>query len=159
MATKEELIAGLELTITQAKRTTALFAEGEWDWKRASGWTPKEAYSHLAAVAAMVPTFAQAMAAAGEDQDLLQGMDVDQMNAQAVGSMSSMTPELVMQAFESNYRKLIDFVKSAPDDQWNARRRLASEAVPVSDILGSAVMLHGLHHVYEAATRVGAPVP
>src|SRR3990172_8450850 len=159
MATKEELIAGLELTIAQAKRTTALYAEGEWDWKRASGWTPREVSSPLAAVAGMVPGFSQAMVAAGEDQDLLQGMDIDQMNAQGVGSMSSMTPEQVMQAFEANYRKLIDFVKSAPEDQWNARRRLASESVPVSDILGNAVMLHGLHHVYEAATRVGAPVP
>jgi len=159
MATKQEIIEGLELTIAQAKRTTALYAEGEWDWKRASGWTPREVYSHLAAVAGMVPGFSQAMLAAGEDQDLLQGMDVNQTNAQAVGSMSSMTPEQVMQAFEANYRKLIDFVKSAPEDQWNSRRRLASESVPVSDILGNAVMLHGLHHVYEATTRVGAPVP
>ncbi len=159
MATKEELIAGLELTITQAKRTTALFAEGEWAWKRASGWTPKEVYSHLAAVAGMVPAFAQAMLAAAEDQDLFQGVDVNQMNAQAVGSMSTMTVEQVMQAFEANYLKLIDFVKSAPEGQWNARRRLATETVPVSDILGSAVMLHGLHHVYEAASRVNAPAP
>ena len=156
MATKQEIIEGLELTIAQAKRTTALFADGEWEWKRASGWTPKEVYSHLAAVAGMVPGFSQAMLAAAEDQDLLQGMDVDQMNAQAVGSMTSMTPEQIMQAFEANYRKLIDFVKSVPDDQLNARRRFASEAVPVSDILGNSVMLHGLHHVYEAASRVGA---
>ena len=70
--------------------------------------------------------------------------------------MSSMTPDQIMQAFEANYRALIDFVKSAPEDQWNARRRLASEAVPVSDILGNTIMLHGLHHVYEAASRVGA---
>ena len=156
MATKQEIIEGLELTIAQAKRSTALFAQGEWDWKRVGGWTPKEVYSHLAAVAGMVPGFSQAMLAASEDQDLLQGMDIDQMNAQAVGSMTSMTPEQIMQAFEANYRKLIDFVKSVPDDQLNARRRMASEAVPVSDILGNAVMLHGLHHVYEAASRVGA---
>ena len=155
MATKQEIIEGLELTITQARRTTALFAQGEWDWKRAGGWTPKEVYSHLAAVAGMVPGFSQAMLAAAEDQDLLQGMDVDQMNAQAVGSMTSMTPEQIMQAFEANYRKLIDFVKSVPDDQLNARRRFASDSVPVSDILGNSVMLHGLHHVYEAASRVG----
>ena len=156
MATKQEIIEGLELTVTQAKRSTALFAQGEWDWKRAGGWTPKEVYSHLAAVAGMIPGFSQAMLAASEDQDLLQGMDIDQMNAQAVGSMTSMTTEQIMQAFEANYRKLIDFVKSFPDDQWNAKRRFASDPVPVSDILGNAVMLHGLHHVYEAASRVGA---
>jgi hypothetical protein len=27
----------------------------------------------------------------------------------------------------------------------------------VSDILASSVMLHGLHHVYEAYSRLGAP--
>ena len=154
MASKQEVVEGLELTVSQAKRTTALYAQGEWDWKRASGWTPREVSSHLASVAAMIPGFSQAMLAAGEDQDLLQGMDVNQTNAQAVGSMSSMTPEQVMQAFEANYRKLIDFVKTAADDQLNAKRRFASDPVPVSDIVGTSVMLHGLHHVYEAASRV-----
>ena len=94
MATREEIIAGLELTIAQAKRTTALYAEGEWDWKRASGWTPREVYSHLASVAAMVPNFAQAMAAAGEEKDLIDGLDINSMNAQAVGSTSAMTLEV-----------------------------------------------------------------
>src|SRR5436309_2856741 len=101
MATKEEIIAGFEMTVAQAKRTTALYAEGEWDWKRASGWTPKEVYSHLAAIAAIVPNFAQGMLTAPEGGDLSAGMDVNAMNAQAVASMTSMTPEQVMQAFES----------------------------------------------------------
>ena len=158
MATKEEIIAGLELTISQAKRTTSLFAEGEWDWKRAAGWTPKEVYAHLAAVAGMVPNFAQAMLGAPEDRDIAQGMDVNQMNAQAVGAMASMTPQQVMQAFETSYRNLIEYVKSVPDDQWSARRRLLSDTMPVSDILGAAVMLHGLHHVYEANSRFESPV-
>ena len=155
MATKQEIIEGLELTIAQARRTTALFAQGEWDWKRAGGWTPKEVYSHLAAVAGMVPGFPQAMLAASEDQDLLQGMDIDQMNAQAVGSMTSMTTEQIMQAFEANYRKLIDFVKSVPDDQLNAKRRFASDPVPVSDIVGSAIIPPGPPPVYGAPSRVG----
>jgi hypothetical protein len=65
----------------------------------------------------MIPGFSQAMAAAGEEKDLIDGLDINSMNAQAVGSMSAMTPPQVMQAFEANYRKLIDFVKAAPDDQ------------------------------------------
>jgi hypothetical protein len=36
-------------------------------------------------------------------------------------------------------------------------RRFISEAVPVSDILANAIMLHGLHHVFEATSRSGAP--
>ena len=158
MATKEEIITGLELTIAQARRTTALFAEGEWGWKRAAGWTPREVYSHLAAIAGMVPNFAQAMLGAPEDRDITEGMDVNQMNAQAVSAMESMTPEQVMQAFEANYRKLIDYVKSVPEDQLNAKRRLLSDKMPVSDILANSVMLHGLHHVYEANSRFDSPV-
>src|SRR5712691_3803079 len=107
MATKQEIIAGLEMTVAQAKRTTALYAQGEWDWKRASGWTPKEVYSHLAAIAGIVPNMAQGMLSAPEGADLAVGMDVNAMNAQGVASMTSMTPEQVMHAFETNYGKLI----------------------------------------------------
>ena len=156
MATKEEIVAGLELTVAQGKRTTSLFNEGEWDSKRAAGWTPKEVYAHLASVAAIVPNLAQGLANAPEDQDISQGMNIDEMNAQSVGAMASMTPEQIMAAFEANYGKLIDFVKSIPDEQLNARRRFISDTVPVSDILANAIMLHGIHHVYEAASR--APV-
>lgn len=153
MATREEIIAGLELTIAQGKRTTAMYAEGEWDWKRASGWTPREVYAHLAAVAGMVPGFNQALLSAPEDRDLGEGMDVNQMNAQGVGAMASMTPEQIMQTFEANYRKLIDFVKAVPAEQLALKRRLMSDSIPVSDILANSVMLHGLHHVYEAYSR------
>lgn len=155
MATKEELIAGLEMTVTEAKRTTSLFSADEWDTKRPAGWTPKEVYAHLAAIAGSVPGLAAALASAPEDRDLAAGANVDQMNAQMVGAMASMTPEQVMQAFEQNYGKLIEFVKSLPDEQLNTKRRLLSDTpVPVSDILGNAIMLHGLHHVYEAASRL-----
>jgi hypothetical protein len=157
MATKEEIIAGLEMTVAQAKRATALFAEGEWESKRACGWTPKEVYSHIASIAAMVPGLAQSLLSGPEDKDASEGMDMDEINAQAVAATASMTPEQVMDVFEGNYRKLIDFVKSLPDDQLSAKRRLFSDAIPASDILANGVMLHGLHHVYEATTRFGAP--
>jgi hypothetical protein len=157
MATKEEIIAGLELTVAQAKRTTSLFTESEWDSKRGCGWTPKEVYSHLASVAAMVPSLAQSLMNAPEDKAIAEGMDIDQMNAQAVAAMAAMTPQQVMAALEANYAKLISFVKSLPDEQLNVKRRFISDAVPVSDILATAIMLHGIHHVYEAASPLGAP--
>lgn len=158
MATREELVAGLELTVAQARRTTSLFADGEWDWTRASGWTPKEVYTHLAVIAAMVPNMAQGMLTAPEDADITAGMDINAMNAQGVASMASLTPEQVMQAFETNYGKLIDFVKAVPDDQLSLKRRLLSDPIPVADILANSVMLHGLHHVYEASARFESPV-
>jgi hypothetical protein len=157
MATREEIIAGLELSVTQAKRTTSLFAEDEWNSKRPCGWTPKEVYSHLASVAALVPNLAQGLMAAPEDKDIAEGMDIDQMNARAVAAMAAMTPQQVMAALEANYAKLIGFVKSLPDEQLNVKRRFISDAVLVSDILANAIMLHGLHHVYEAASSAGEP--
>jgi hypothetical protein len=158
MATKEEIIAGLELTISQAKRTTSLYAEGEWDWKRATGWTPKQTYSHLAAVAGIVPQLGQGLAGAPEGTDISQGMDINAMNEQAVGAMTSMTPQQVMETFETNYRKLIDYVRSVPDETLTTKRSFLSEPIPVSDILANTVMLHGLHHVYEANSRFESPV-
>jgi len=158
MATKEEIIAGLELTISQARRTTSLYAEGEWDWKRATGWTPRETYSHLAAVAGIVPQLGQGLAGAPEGSDISQGMDINAMNEQAVGAMKSMPAQQAMETFEANYRKLIDYVKSVPDETLNQKRSFLSEPIPVSDILANTVMLHGLHHVYEANSRFESPV-
>jgi hypothetical protein len=153
MATREEIIEGLEFTVFQAKRTTALYAADEWDAKRDSGWTPKEIYCHLAGTAGIVPGFAQGMMAAPEDQDLAAGVDINALNDKAVAGMSSMTPEQVMQAFEASYDKLIEFVQGVPDDLLNSKRRFLSESIPVSDIVASSIMLHGIHHVYEANTR------
>jgi len=158
MATKDEIIRGLELTISQAKRTTSLFAEGEMAWKRAGGWTAKEVYTHLAAVAAIVPQLGQGLAGAPEGQDIAAGMDINAMNERAVKSMADMSPEQVMQAFEANYRKLIEFVQSAPDDLLSQKRSFLSEPIPVSDILANTIMLHGLHHVYEANSRFESPM-
>src|SRR5207247_9309509 len=123
--------------ISEAKRTTSLFAEAEMAWKRAGGWTAKEVYTHLAAVAAIVPQLGQGLAAAPEGQDIAAGMDINAMNEQAVESMASMSAEQVMQAFETNYRKLIDFVKEAADELLNQKRRFFSEPIPVSDILAN----------------------
>jgi hypothetical protein len=158
MATKEELIAGLEMTISQAKRTTSLYAEGEYDWKRAGGWTPKEIYSHLAAVAGVVPQMGGALASMPDGADIVAGMDINAMNAQAVGGMASMTFEQTMQAFETNYRKLIDYVRELPDDLLNQKRRFFTEPIPVSDVLSNILVLHGLHHVYEANNRFEVPM-
>ena len=155
MATREEIIAGLEFTLAQAKRTTSAFAPEEWDERRHTGWTPKEIYAHLAAVSAMVPAFSAGMMASAEDRDMTAGMDINQMNEQSVNAMRDMAPEQIMQALEANYAKLIEFVRSLPEDQLNVRRSFGPVALPVSDVLANIVVLHGVHHVYEANNRLG----
>ena len=158
MATKEEIIAGLELTISQAKRTSALWADGEWDWKRATGWTPKETYSHLAVVAGAIPQLGQGLASVPENVDLAKTMDINAMNEQAVSSMKDIPAQQVMETFETNYRKLIDYIRTVPDETLNQKRSFLSEPIPVSDILANVVVLHGLAHVYEANSRFESPV-
>ncbi len=155
MANREDIIQALELTVREGKRTTSLYAEGEWDAKRESGWTPRQVYSHLAATAKIVPQLGAGLANASEDTDIGAGLDINAMNEQAVGQMEGMEPAQIMQAFETNYAELINYVKNLPDDQLQARRRFLSDSVPVSDILASSVGLHGIHHVYEAFSRSG----
>lgn len=155
MATREEIIGLLEQTVAQAKRTTSLYAEGEWDQERPSGWTPRQVYCHLAATAAIVPQMAQGLQASSEDTDISGGMDINAMNAQAVAAMEGMDVPQIMQAFETNYATLIKFMQDAPDDLFQMKRRFLSDTVPVSDIVASSIGLHGLHHVYEAFSRFG----
>jgi hypothetical protein len=157
MASKDQIIAGLQMTVENGKRTTSLFADGEWDAKRASGWTPKEVYAHLAAVATMIPGMGQGLIGAPEDVDIAEGINIHMMNAQSIAPSASMTPDEIMKGFEESYGKLIEFVKALPDDQLTARRRFMSDSIPVSDILANSVVLHGLHHVYEASSRLDAP--
>ena len=157
MATREEIVDGLQMTVEQGKRTTALYGEGEWDAARPAGWTPKQIYQHLGAVAGIVPQLAQGLMGAPEDLDIAQGMNINEMNEQAVAGAASASPEQIMVTFEENYGKLIEFVKSLPDDQLHQKRRFLSESIPVSDILATSIMLHGLHHVYEAQNRLAGP--
>ncbi len=153
MATNEDIIQALELTVREGKRTTSLFAEGEWDAKRESGWTPRQVYCHLASTAKIVPQLGAGLLNAPEDADIAAGMDINAMNAQAVGQMENLEPGQIMQAFETNYAELIEYVKGLPDEQLKARRRFLSDSVPIADILASAIGLHGIHHVYEACVR------
>ncbi len=147
----------MEIAVGYARRVAASFAPEEWDQKRASGWTPKETYAHLAAVAAAIPTLAQSVLSAGEERDIGAGLDIDRMNAQAVGAMASMTSEQVMNALETNYQRLADFVRGLPEEELKLTRRFLSASVPVSNIIAAVAVLHAMHHIYEAASRYGAP--
>ncbi len=155
MAIREDIIQALELTVREGKRTTSLFAEGEWDAKRETGWTPRQVYSHLASTAKIVPQLGAGLLNAPEDADIAAGMDLNAMNEQAVGQMESMEPAQIMEAFETNYAELIEYIKGLPDEQLQAKRRFLSDSIPVADILASSIGLHGIHHVYEAASRSG----
>jgi|FLYL01.1.fsa_nt_gi uncharacterized damage-inducible protein DinB len=155
MTTREDLIAGLEMMLAQARRTTAYFTSEEWEERRAAGWTPKQIYAHLATVARLIPQMAPMLLSAAEDADPAANMDLTAMNEQAVASMAAMTPQDVMAAFEANTAAVIDYLRSLTDEQLAARRTLLGYRAPIADLLANLV-LHGMHHVYEAQARVAA---
>jgi hypothetical protein len=155
MATKQEIISGMQEVVSQARRVSALLdAQGDWDVKRPAGWTPKEMYCHVAAVSGMIAATGPGLLAAPEEADFTASTNIADLNAQTVASMSGMTPQQLTQAIEANYGKAIEFVKSIPDDQFQTKKTFAQMTMPIADLLGNIAVLHANHHLYEAALRV-----
>jgi hypothetical protein len=155
MATKQEIINGMQEVVAQAKRVSKLLDDqGDWDSTRPAGWTPKEMFCHLAAVSGMLATTGPGMLAAPESADFTASTNIADLNAQAVSSMSGMTPQQLTQAIEVNYGKAIEFVKNISDEQLQSRKTFAQMTMPAADLLGNIAVLHANHHLYEAALRV-----
>jgi hypothetical protein len=155
MATKTELIGGLELLITESKRVGARFSEDEW--ARAAeeaGWTNREVLAHIAATGGIAVQLIGGMASAPAGTDLGANLDVDALNAQFVTARAGKSiPELVSEV-DASYRGVIDFLRGAPDDLLEKRATIGGYAdMTVSDIAMQMLALHGLAHIYHAASR------
>lgn len=110
MTTKQEIITGMEEVIAQARRVSTLLEDqGDWDMTRPAGWTPKEMFCHLASVSGLLATTGPGLLAAPEDADFTASTNIADLNAQAVASMSEMTPQQLAQAVETNYGKAIEW--------------------------------------------------
>jgi len=155
MTTKQEIINGMEEVIAQARRVSALLEDqGDWDATRPAGWTPKEMFCHLASVSGLLATTGPGLLGAPEDADFTASTSIADLNAQAVASMSAMTPQQLTEVVEANYGKAIEWVKSIPDDQLQTAKTFAQMKMPVADLLANIGVLHANHHLYEAALRV-----
>ena len=155
MATKTELIGGLELLITESKRIGTRFTEDEW--ARAAeeaGWTNREVLAHIAATGGIAVQLIGGMASAPAGTDLGANLNVDALNAQFVTARASKSiPELVSEV-DASYRGVIDFLRGAPDDLLEKRATIGGYAdMTVSDIAMQMLALHGLAHIYHAASR------
>jgi hypothetical protein len=155
LASKTEITNGMEQLIIQAKRVANLLDEqGDWETKRPAGWTPREMYCHIAATGGMIASMGPGLLAAPEDADMTQSTNIGDLNAQTVSSMSAMTPEQLVQALEANYGKAIEWVNGLSDEQLASKKTFAQMTMPVSEMLANIGVLHGNHHLYEAALRV-----
>jgi hypothetical protein len=152
MATREDIIRGLELVVQEAKRSAGVFADGHWDRLVPGGWTVKQLYAHLAEVADIVPGFAGMLAQAPQDTALLKTIDIDSMNDQGVQARAGKSPEELVADVVKGYEALIGFAKQAPQELLDSTARFWADPMPISDVMATAVVLHGLHHIYEAAS-------
>ncbi len=152
MATQEEIVRGLELIVQEAKRTTGVFADGHWERQVPGGWTVKQLYAHLAAVADIVPGFAGMLAQAPKDTALLTTIDIDNLNNQGVQARAAKSPQELVADVVKGYEGLIAFAKQAPQELLDSTARFWADPMPVSDVMATAIVLHGLHHIYEAAS-------
>lgn len=155
MATKEQIISGMEEVVSQAKRVSALVeSQGDWDTRRPAGWTPKEMFCHVAATSGMIASMGPQLLSAPADFDFTTSTNITQLNEQTVSSMAQMTPAQLTDAIVENYSKAVEFVKSLPDDQLQSPKTFAQMQLPASDLLANIGVLHANHHLYEAALRV-----
>jgi hypothetical protein len=155
MASKQDIISGMQEVVAQAKRVSALLDDqGDWETKRPAGWTPKEMYCHLSSVSGLLATTGPGLLSAPEDADFTASTSIADLNAQAVASMSGMTPEQLTQSVVANYGKAIEWVKSLSEEELQTNKTFAQMKMPVADLLGNIGVLHANHHLYEAALRV-----
>ena len=153
MASKQELVTGLEFLVQEGKRIGADFDDAQWAKvvDGADGWKNKEVLAHVAGLATIVVPFMQNMANADAGADSGAGLDINALNAGLVGARAGKSVTELVDELAGNYRGVIDFVKGQPDDFWTQKRTFGGyQDVPVSDLLMRLVVLHGLGHIDSA---------
>ena len=156
MATKDEIISGVEMVIQEGRRIAGAFTEA--DWARShdmDGWKNKETLAHIAAVGGMVAPMVGGITNLAEGANAGDGVDIDALNAATVGQRKDKTPQELAEEIATNYTGVIEFVRNMPQEQLDKKASFRGyENVPVSDLLIRMVVLHGLAHLYSAYSAV-----
>jgi hypothetical protein len=102
----------------------------------------------------MIAQMGPAMLAAPEDADMTVSTSINDLNAQTLASMQALTPAQLVEMVDTNYSKAAEWVQSIPEDQLQSPKTFAQMTMPASELLANIGVLHGNHHLYEAALRV-----
>jgi hypothetical protein len=156
MATKQEIVSGIEFLIQESRRIGETMPESGWaKVQDGDGWKNTEVLAHVAAISGIVVPFVTNMANAGEGVNSGAGVDIDALNAGLVGARAGKTvPELVAE-IDQGYRAVIGWVQQQPDDFFAQKRSfLGYEDVPLGDLAMRMVVLHGLSHIYSSYSAV-----
>ena len=157
MATREELLGGLQFVPAQARRVAGMLdAANEWDVKREAGWTPKEMFIHTAAILGMMPMMGPDVLKAPPEADVVDGLDIAEFNERGVASMRSMDAKQAVEAISTNCSKMSDWVKSLTDEQLGSKHKFRGMPMTMSDFLMTVTVMHAIHHLFEAPLSVPA---
>jgi hypothetical protein len=157
MATREELMGGLQFVPAQARRVAGLLdAANQWDTKRVEGWTAKEMFVHVAATVGMMPKIGPNVLKAPAEAEVTDGIDIAEFNEQGVASMRSIDVKQAVETLSTNCGKLSDWVKSLTDEQLDSKHTFRGMPMPMSDLLMTVTVMHPIHHLYEASLPVHA---
>ncbi|HLB23949.1 MAG TPA: maleylpyruvate isomerase N-terminal domain-containing protein [Dehalococcoidia bacterium] len=156
MASKEELIKGLELLIQEGERLANSLTAAELEKVvDVDGWKGKEMFAHVAGIGAMVAPMVTGIANAAPGSDAIGGVDIDQLNAGIVSQRAGKSAQDLADELATNYRAVIEFVRNAPDDLLNKKATARGyKDVAVSDLVNRMVVLHGLAHIYSVYSSV-----
>jgi hypothetical protein len=157
--TKADLVAGLRTTLREGSRVMAGF--GPDDWKKPAldadvdGWTRKQVYCHITALAEITPGFIGGLAGAAEGADGAAGLDINALNAQLVAAKEAMNEQELQGAFKTGFENAIKFVEGMPEEQLQGHRKFGELEGPLGDLMSGVLVLHSVSHIYNAG---GSPL-
>ena len=154
--TREQLADGFALLLRQGLRLAEQFSPEDWQYQVHSeegGWTVRQVFAHLTSIAEILPTLLNTVANAPAEKNVVEGVDIDAMNAQAVAAKDQLSQEELIAAFKTAHERLIEHIRSVPDDLLQQQRRFGPRTQTIGDILESSFVLHGLAHLYQAQAR------
>lgn len=156
MATKDEVVRGLEMLIQEGNRIANDLTDAQWSLVvDMDGWKNMEVLAHVAGIGGIVAPMVGGLTNAPAGTDALASLDIDQINAGIVAARAGKSAKELASELEAAYRGVIDFVNNAPDDLLAKRvTALGYKDVPVSDIAVRMVVLHGLAHIYSVYSSV-----
>lgn len=160
MATKQEMINGLEFLIGEAQRIASVLRDDEWTLaKDSDGWKNTQVLAHVASVGSIAVPFMSQMGTAAPDANVAAGLDINVLNAQLVAARDGKTAQELADECATNYRGIIEFIEKSDEAMWQQPRTIMGYTeVPMGDIFMRMVVLHGLAHIYEAYSAVMGPV-
>lgn len=156
MATKDEIIRGIEQLIQESRRLANDVRAEDWDQVvDIDGWKSQEVLAHIAGTGGLIQPMAGGFASAEPGSNAFANINIDQINAGVVAARAGKTPHELADEVETAYRGAIEFVKNAPDDLLAKKVTVAGYVdVPLSDLLIRMVVLHGMAHIYSVYSSI-----